>query len=105
MISNSILGRALQQQIAKEGFHVSQLDASFDHQSVFSSRNGAFFVQIAESTQVSRCRVNALERIAASASPDAQHSVMQFLRSNFQQAHQLLPKTVGQFIDPLCSAF
>ena len=48
VIGDSILSRHFQQQIAKQGFTVNQLDASFDRQGVFSSRGGAFSVEMAE---------------------------------------------------------
>ena len=48
VVGDSILGRQLQQEIAKQGFTIRQLDASFDRQGVFSSRSGAFSVEIAE---------------------------------------------------------
>lgn len=48
VVGDSILGRQLQQEIAKQGFAVRQLDASFDRQGVFSSGSGAFSVEIAE---------------------------------------------------------
>jgi len=54
-VGDSILSRQLQQEIGKQGFSVSQLDASFDKQGVFSSRSGAFSVEIAE-TQVRALR-------------------------------------------------
>ena len=48
VIGDSILSRRFQQQIAKQGFTVNQLDASFDRQGVFSSHGGAFSVEMAE---------------------------------------------------------
>ena len=49
-IGESILSRALPQEIMKQGYLVSQLDASFEKQGIFSSRTGAFSVELAESS-------------------------------------------------------
>ena len=51
-IGDSILNRQLQQQVAEEGFIVSQLDAPFERQGVFSSDHGTFLVDIADTTEV-----------------------------------------------------
>ena len=53
LIGESILTRTLPQEIKKQGYLVSQLDASFEKQGIFSSRNGAFSVEIAEASMVS----------------------------------------------------
>ena len=59
VVGDSILGRQLQQEIAKQGFTIRQLDASFDRQGVFSSRSGAFSVEVAEVQVSPVCLANA----------------------------------------------
>ena len=59
VIANTILDRQLQQHLGREGFTVTQLDASFDRQAIFSSNNGAFSVDVSEVFEVSNQRVYA----------------------------------------------
>lgn len=52
VIANTLLDHQLQQQLGREGFTISQLDASFDRQAIYSSSNGAFSVDVSEVFEV-----------------------------------------------------
>ena len=52
VIANTILDRQLQQHLGREGFSISQLDASFDRQAIYSSSSGAFSVDVSEVFEV-----------------------------------------------------
>ena len=53
VVANTILDRQLQQHLGREGFTISQLDASFDRLAIYSSNDGAFSVDVSEVFEVS----------------------------------------------------